>query len=183
MIRRYKQDAVYYECPHCKREITEHDRATVDDRVVWAAPEINKEDFHQIAEEIHPDGSIDGVLENGYRPWVLRICYQWPRGVDINYSWWKWLADYFEAKNDPCKAQDVPERSKRQLLHPENFRAKCCIYRKQKGGYTVSENVIIPDDILIVTLGIDTHDGNFTYVYVGWCFGLVWKVLNTASSL
>ena len=178
MIRRYKQDAVYYECPHCKREITEHDRATVDDRVVWAAPEINKEDFHQIAEEIHPDGSIDGVLENGYRPWVLRICYQWPRGVDINYSWWKWLADYFEAKNDPVKLKTYQNEVNANYFTPKTSGLNVAYIESKKGGYTVrGENVIIPDDILIVTLGIDTHDGNFTYVYVGWCFGLVWKVL------
>ena len=58
MIRRYKSEAVYYECPHCLQEITERDRAIVDDAVIWAAPEINREDFQQDAEIIKPDRTM-----------------------------------------------------------------------------------------------------------------------------
>lgn len=178
MIRRFKQEAVYYECPHCKQEVTEKDRASVDHLVVWAAPEIHREDFHQEAEKINSDGSIDGVLENGYRPWVTRICYQWPRGVDINYQWWKWLADYFEAKDDPVKLKSYQNEVNANYFTPKTGGVNVAYLESKKGGYLHrGQKIIIPDDVLISTLGIDTQDNGFYYLYLGWCFGLIFKIL------
>jgi len=179
MIRRYKQEAVYYKCPNCKKEITEHDRAVIDDMVVWAAPEINREDFHQDSELINPDGSIDGVGENGIRPYVTRICLQWPRGVDINFQWWKWLAEFFESKNDPIKLKTYQNEVNAQYVNSKTDGSYSMAYLQSRiCGYVVSgDNVVIPDDVLVVTNGIDTHDDNFTYIFVGWCYGVGWKIL------
>lgn len=178
MIRLHKQEAVYYECPNCNKEITEAGRAFVDERVVWAAPEINKEDFHQQAEIINPDGSIDGVFENGYRPQILRICYQWPRGVDINYQWWKWLADYFEAKNDPVKLKTYQNEVNANYFTPKTNNLNVAYIESKKGGYNHKGNPLyLPDDVLLLSFGSDTQDNGFYYMFLGWGYGLTIKIL------
>lgn len=177
-IRKLKSEAVYYECPNCKSEITELDRAKVDDLIVWAAPEITREDFHQDAEIINKDGSIDGVLENGYRPWVLRICHQWPRGVDLNYQWWKWLADFFEAKSDPVKLKTYQNEVNACYFTPKTSGINLAFLESKTGGYFHrGQKMILPDDVLLITLGIDTQDNGFYYFFLGWCYGLKFKVL------
>ncbi len=178
MIRLFKQKAVYYECPNCKKEISEEDRAKVDDKIVWAAPEIDMNGFHQMPEKINLDGTIDNVLENGYRPWVLRICYQWPRGVDINYQWWKWLADFFEAKNDPVKLKTYQNEVNANYFTPKTSNLNIAYIENKKGNYNHKGNPLyLPEDILLLSFGADTQDNGFYYMFLGWCFGLVIKIL------
>lgn len=177
-IKKNKTKAVYYECVNCKREITELDRAEVDHLVVWAAPEIKMDGFHQDAEIIKCDGTIDGVMSNGYRKDYIKVCYQWNRGVDINYQFWKWLAEFFECKDDPVKLKSYQNEVNAVYYSQKNSGVNISYILSRCGGYLVKgDSVIIPDDVLVVTLGIDTHDDNFTYCFVGWCKGVVWKVL------
>lgn len=178
LIRKNKEKAVFYECPNCKQEISEADRAAVNDYVVWAAPEIIQDDFKQNPEKINHDGTIDGVLENGYRPWALKICHQWNRAVDINYTFWKWLGDFFECKDDPVKLKSYHNEVNARYFSSKTSGTNVAYIQSKIGGYNVKgDGVVIPDDVLVVTLGIDTHDDNFTYAYVGWCYGVSWKIL------
>ena len=98
MIRLHKQEAVYYECPNCKKEISEEDRAKVDDKIVWAAPEIDMNGFHQMSEKINLDGTVEvsrntsvpcgkcyACLSNRKAQWVFRL------QVEVDNSLTSWF--------------------------------------------------------------------------------------------
>jgi DNA-directed RNA polymerase subunit RPC12/RpoP len=173
-IMQYKFDAVYYECVNCKKEITEQDRVRASEHVVWAAPEINQEDFSQKAEVINKDGSIDGVLENGKRPGVETICYRWPRLVDTGYKFWQCLAAFFKAKNDPVALKTYEAEIMSRYKESRSGRVEISHIESKKSGYLKN---VVPDDVLVITAGFDTQDDGWWYAYVGWCFGLKWKIL------
>lgn len=176
VIKRKKQDAVKYECINCGAEITEYDRGRIDDLVVWAAPRIERDDFEQEAEHINSDGSIDGVPANGKRDGVDSICFNWPRMVDINYQFWKCLADFFETKDTPEKRKTYENEVMARYYLQRSEKFSLAMIEGKKGGYCQYGGKI-PDDVLVITLGIDTQDNGFYYVFVGWCKGLVWKIL------
>lgn len=176
IVRRKKTDAVYYECVNCKSEITEADRARIDDLVVWAAPRIEQDDFTQEPEIINRDGSINGVDVNGKRDGCDAICYNWPRMVDINYQYWKCLADFFETKSTPEKRKTYENEVMARYYVPKSEKFSISLIESKKCGYR-QHGEKIPNDVLIITLGVDTQDNGFYYVFVGWCKGMVWKIL------
>jgi hypothetical protein len=173
-VMQYKFDAVKYECPICKGEISEADRVRMSERVVWAAPAIDQPDFKQEPEVIY-NGVVQGLTPEGKRPGVETICRKWPRMVDTGYKFWQNLAAYFKAKSDPValKMYNAEIMSRYTSIRTASaveiisLDTKIQTYRKN----------YIPDDVLIITAGIDSHDDRFNYVYVGWCYGCVWKIL------
>jgi hypothetical protein len=173
-VMQYKFDAVRYECPICKGEISEPDRMVMSENVVWAAPAIDQDDFKQEPEVIR-NGIVQGLTPDGKRPGIETICHMWPRMVDTGYKFWQNLAAYFKAKSDPValKMYNAEIMSRYTSIRSQNavelitLDTKIGTYRKN----------YVPDDVLLITAGFDSHDDRFNYVYVGWCYGCVWKIL------
>ena len=99
-IRAAGPTVVVYECINCKMEITEKQRAAMDKKVIWAAPEIDKDDFTQKAEKINSDGTVKNTEPGGKRSGYDSITYNFNRLVDITFPFYRCLALFFEVKND-----------------------------------------------------------------------------------
>lgn len=173
-VMQYKFDAVKYECQHCKNEISEQDRIRMSERILWAAPAIDQEDFKQDAEIIY-NGKVLGLTPEGKRPGIDTICHRWPRMVDTGYKFWENLAAYFKVKRDPIALKTYnAEIMSRYTQSRTTGSIEISTLENKKLPYRKN---YVPDDVLIITVGIDTHDDRFNYAYIGWCFGCVWKVL------
>jgi DNA-directed RNA polymerase subunit RPC12/RpoP len=173
-IMQYKFDACLYECIECKKEITESDRVKASEGVVWAAPEINQEDFTQKAETINKDGSIEGVSPTGKRQGVDTLAVRWPRLVDTGFKFWQCLAAFFKSKNDPIKLKTYQAETMSRYTGAKTGRVELSYIESKKDNYIKN---IVPDDVLVITAGLDTHDDRWNYAYFGWCFGCQVKVL------
>lgn len=169
-IREEGERAVYYECIHCKQEITEKDRAAVDCGIIWAAPKIEQEDFKQDGEKILDDGTIPTRLEGGKRRGYDAIAYRFPRLVDISYPFYKNLALFFETKDDPqarrtYETETMARWPKRQARKIEvNYLES----KKVRGFFQYGEMHRIPEDVLILTFGGDSQKNGFYYTIFGW---------------
>lgn len=169
-IREAGESAVYYECAHCKHEITEAGRAAADAHMIWAAPKIEQEDFKQTAEKILEDGSIIGRLEGGKRKGFDAVCYNFNRLVDVSYQFYKCLALFFETKNDPeakrtYETETMARWPKRQARKVE---VSFLESKKVRGFYQYGDNHRIPEDVLVLTFGGDTQKDGFYYTIFGW---------------
>jgi phage terminase large subunit GpA-like protein len=169
-IRDQGEKSVFYECIGCKQEITETQRAGIDEAIIWAAPKIDEEDFKQDAEKILDDGTIPGRLEGGKRKGFDSIIYQGSRLLDISYQFYKCLALFFESKNDPeakrtYETETMARWPKRQSRKVEVSYLES---KKVKGFYQWGEEHKIPDDVMVLTFGCDTHDDGFYYTIFGW---------------
>ena len=177
-IRAGKEESARYECIYCNGEITEQGRALVDNKMVWAAPEIDREDFYQSAEIIGKDGSIQGRLEGGRREGFDSVCYQWSRLIDVSFSFYKCLALFFETKNDP-ETKKVYENETMGRWQKRTSRKMAINYLEDKKDdyYQYGDKHVIPDDVLMLTFGGDTQDNGFFYTVFGWGYGLLCRLI------
>lgn len=169
-IRELAEAGTYYECKGCGCEITETERAAVDEKVIWAAPKIDSEDFKQEAEKILEDGTIIGRLEGGRRRGYDAIAYNFSRLVDVSYQFYKCLALFFETKNDPeskrtYETETMARWPKRQARKIEVSYLEA---KKVNGFYQYGDRHRIPEDVLALTYGGDTQDNGFYYAIFGW---------------
>jgi hypothetical protein len=180
-LRYKKQNAAYYECEFCGHEITEGERTEISEYVVWAAPKIETDDFQQAAEIIYPDGSIDGRLEHGVRDGYDCVCYNWSRLVDVAFPFWECLARWFESCNDPVEKQSYLCETMARWYKPKTGQLQISGLTQKQLAYNQRGSAVIPDPVIIITLGVDTHDDRFDYSWVGWGYGLEWFVLRHGS--
>jgi len=177
-IREYMEEAVYYECLHCQEEITEAQRANMSEKVVWAAPEIIMDEFSQQAEEINPDGSIKGRLPNGTRKGYDQVAYWWNRFVDVAYPFWENMARFFESLHDEEKRKSYENETQARWRKIKTGRIeKTYLDSKKIEYYQWGTRHRIPDNVRVITLGIDTQDDGFYYSFVGWGEWRTWTVL------
>lgn len=173
-IREEGESAVYYECVHCKQEITEDERKAAAERVVWAAPEIERDSFKQKAEKIFDNGEIEGRLDGGKRKNKDAVAYNFNRLVDVSFPFYKMLALFFETKSDPQAHKTYinetvawwPEKESRKV-EIEYLESK-----KVEGYFQYGDKHRIPDHIVVLTCGVDTQDNGFYYTVVGWGHGM-----------
>lgn len=180
-IRELKEQAVYYECIHCKKEITEAQRAIMSNDVIWAMPEINEDGFTQKAEDIGREGSIRGRLENGVRLGFDTVVYWWNRLSDVSCPFYEILARFFESLHDDEKKKSYDNETMARWWRKKTGRTDEKYLNTRKiEYYQWGDKHFIPDSVLIITLGIDTQDDGFYYTFVGWGEWLSWLVLRQA---
>jgi phage terminase large subunit GpA-like protein len=164
-IRADKEKAVYYECIHCKQEIREKDRPEMDKRVIWAAPEIIEEEvFKQKAETVTLDGK---VISDRSR--YDTACCLWNRLVDINFTFSECLARFFESLTSPEKRKTYENETMARFSRKKNNRVEISYLETKKENYRQNEpDAFVPDDVLIITAGIDSMDQDFYCAVQGW---------------
>ena len=163
-IRQEGEKACFYECAHCKQEITEMQRIPAWERVVWAAPAIEQEDFSQQAEFIAPDGTIDRDKTK-----YDAICGQWTRLTDVNFKFSECLARFFESKNDPEKMKSYQNDTMARYYHKKSGQISVSYIESKKRNYFQNrKDTPIPDDVVIITAGFDSQDQGFYGAFYGW---------------
>jgi len=187
MLRDLKEAACYYECPNCHQEITETERRAMDQRVVWAAPtdpDISlKKQWSQVGEKIDRSGNVSGVRREGFG----MVCFDANRSVDLTFTFYEWLARYFQSCKDQGKFQLYEnETNARHFEREVDHKVELTAMEAKKSGYrywmraadidgrpivcadgTPVDNYI-PDDVLVVTAGVDAQDREFFYEIHGW---------------
>jgi phage terminase large subunit GpA-like protein len=177
-IRQLKEDAVYYECICCKKEITEAERGAMSENVVWAMPEIEEDAFCQKAEKISVSGEIQGRLDGGVRLGYDTVCYWWNRLSDVAFPFWECLARFFESLHDDEKKKSYENETMARWWKKKTGRVEeRYLHTRKMEYYQWGERHKIPENILVITLGVDTQDDGFYYSYVGWGQWLYWLVL------
>ena len=174
MLRDEKEKAVVYRCPHCQQEIKERDRRDIDARVIWAAPAqvavTRKRVWEQHGETIDKSGNVSGLPRTRYD----MVCFNWNRSVDIeNFTWYEWLARFFDACHRPQMFHTYENETNSRFWEPViDQRTEVSTLEAKRGDYYMrpggGNNDFVPDDVLIVTAGIDSQDKEFYYVLVGW---------------
>lgn len=179
-IRMEKEAAVYYECLHCKQEILERDRAEMDTKVIWAAPEIVEVDadqkpiFKQEPEKILKTGEIAGMNRERYDT----VCYDWNRLVDLNFPFWECLARFFDSVHNPEKKKVYETETMARFWRTKHTRINISRFEAAKDDYNMTgPDTAIPNDILVITCGIDSQDKDFYYILQGWGMGMLSRIL------
>ena len=188
-LRDEKEKAVKYLCPNCNQEITEHDRVTMDSKVVWAAPgevditfhpDIHDEEsrrkfiaerriWEQPGEAIDKCGNISGLPRTRYD----RVCFDWNRSVDVNFTFYEWLAQFFDSCKKADKYHTYENETNCHFWNPApTHKQSISALENKKGDYYMfagnGHGNFIPDDVLRVTAGIDTQNDEFYYCIIGW---------------
>ena len=160
------EDTVRYECPNCEKEIPEEARIEIIDKTVWAAPEIDKRDFQQKADIINPDGSIIEVEDRTKKSIVSP---QWNRLIDYNYKFKECLAALFSALKDPKKMRAFQTEDMARFYRNEATRKSSeYILGKRFGYLQYGPDAHVPDEVLVITCGLDTQDNGFYCVHRGY---------------
>lgn len=174
-IRAMKSDAVYYECPFCHCEIQESARGDMEKDMVWAKVDYKNDDFDQKADEVRKNGT---VVEKESRSYDA-ICFNASKLLDPAYPFWECLARFFESKNDPIKMLGYQTETmgrywklKSQQLHINYLEA-----HKDKSYCQYGETARIPDDVLVLTIGVDSQDNGFYYAIIGWMKYFAWRLI------
>ena len=81
-------------------------------------------------------------------------------------------------ENDPVKLKTYQNEVNACYFTPKTGNVNISLIESKKGGYFHKGNPIyLPDDVLLLSFGADTQDNGFYYIFVGWCFGMVLKIL------
>ena len=164
-IRAEKEAGTMYECIHCKQEIRERDRIDMGKKVVWAAPEIIEEDiFKQKAETINPGGSVSSD-----RSRFDSVCCHWNRLIDENFTFSECLARFFESLTSSEKRKTYENETMARFSKKKNNRIEINYLEGKKQEYRQGEpGSFVPDDVLVITAGIDSQDQEFYCAVQGW---------------
>ena len=175
-IRSLGAAAVQYECIYCGGVISEMQRIIMLQKVVWAAPAVQEEfkkaeengelhiTFRQDAEIITEDGEVVGD-----RSKFTRVCYNWNRLVDPGFTFFECLARFFEARHIPEKFRVYENEDMARFWRTNKRRLEESDLDNHIGGYfQYGENAIVPDGVIIATVGIDVQDNGFFYIIRGW---------------
>lgn len=177
-IRELKSDSVYYECFYCGKEITDRQRVEMSKYVVWAMAEINEESFCQKAEAIDSEGNIKTRGVGGKRKGYDIHCYWWNRLVDINFPLYECLARFFETLHNDAQKRTYENETMARWWRRKTGRIEKTYLESRKVEYFQwGEKHCVPDDVLIITLGVDSQDNGFYYSFVGWGAWLSWIIL------
>jgi phage terminase large subunit GpA-like protein len=177
-IRELKEESVFYECIHCKKEITEAERGAISENVVWAAHEMDEEHFKQKGEIIDKDGNIKGRLDGGVRLGYDTVSYWWSRLEDVAFPFYECLARFFDSLHDDEKKKSYENETMARWWKKKTGRVEeKYLHTRKIEYYQWGEKHFIPDNVLIITLGVDTQDDGFYYSFVGWGQWLSWLIL------
>ena len=153
------EKAADYVCPNCGMVIDDNDRYEMDRLGVWATEEENVEN----GKIVNPD-KLRGKTD--------RVCF-WLPGRLISrpekYPFYECLARFFQAKysNDPHSYQRYLNEDEARFFVPQRGKLNEA-YLRSKAESAYSTDSPIPDGVLMACAGIDTQDGGFYYVIVGY---------------
>lgn len=177
-IRQLREAACFYECFFCGNEITQRERVAMSENIVWAMADIEQGGFKQVAEKIESNGSIVTRKIGGVRDGYDIHCYWWNRLVDISFPFWENLARFFETLHDDAKRRTYENETMARWWKKKTGRIEEKYLESRKVEYFQwGDKHVIPDNILLITLGIDSQDDGFYYSFVGWGAWLEWIVL------
>ena len=150
-----EEQAAYYECLYCHKEIPEEARIEMGslEKIRWAAAN----------EKIDKKGNIHGRKEK------TGVSFQWNRLIDHSFTFHECLARFFEAKKKGKEAEqiywneDMGEfwKTRTKRISNEYLRSKTISYSQRKHND-------IPNDVLILLLGADAQDNGFYFVINGY---------------
>jgi phage terminase large subunit GpA-like protein len=170
-IRIEKENAVFYECLRCRREITENHRPKIFEKVVWAMPEIEERvndryTFRQEAEKILKDGTIIKHREK-----MLVPCYNWNRLVIYDFYFWECLARFFESKRTQDKRHIYLNNDMARFYYPKSEKMSSNILEikaMQSDYFMLGENAYVPKEVVFIVCSMDTQDDGVWYVFQGY---------------
>lgn len=164
--------AAKYECPRCGQDILDGERFNMIARGVWATDN----------EEISPAGTI--VSRDKMRDRTDTVCFWFNRLVSTPDRW-RWsdcLSTFFAARNssDPQVWEMYQNEDMARFIdpHTKTITAPMLMLKCQE-YYQYGERAMLPDDVVVMTAGIDVQDSGFWYSVVGWGQGMEsWRVLH-----
>ena len=165
-LKAEKEKSVRYECPHCKKEITEAMRVEMIEKTIWAAAKIEMRDFEQKPDTITPDGEVIPGVD---RKKMERVCVNWSRLLDINWKFYECLAAFFASYKDPKKRRAYEAEDMGRFPKNETDRKSVDYIMSKRFGYLqYGPDAKAPVGVLVVTAHMDTQDNGFYLVIRGW---------------
>lgn len=173
-IRKLKDKSCHYSCAECEKEITETDRARMNQKVVWAAPDVSERvteryTFTQEAEHIEVDGTVPAAEKR--RENYDTVCFWWNRLISSGYRFYQCLADFFDATNSPEDLHAYMNNTMARFYRREltmvataHLEAK----REASSYYQRGDDAFVPAPVLVITFGVDTQKAGFYYTANGW---------------
>jgi hypothetical protein len=157
--------AARYECAFCGCDITEPQRMDVSERVVWAAK----------TEKIGTNGTLLFP-----RTQTSAASFQWPRRVDISYTFAENLARFLEAERcgNPVALKTFYNEDEAQFYTIKAEKRDTSWLLKRCLPYKIADD-IIPNGVIIVLCGIDTQDNGFYFILRGFGAGKESWLLDT----
>lgn len=167
-----RDNAAWYQCEVCNREITEAARAAMAPAVVWAAVDPKTWKTVENIESETVDRRVVAGRVTGRRR-TDHVVYNWSRLADVTWTFAECLATYFEALKSPDGHTLADYQNEDMARHvrtsasrfAEGFlakRARASTY-KQYGA-----DAYVPDGVLIMLIGMDTQDNGFYWVVRGY---------------
>lgn len=160
--------AIFY-CNKCGEEITEAERLTMSFHVVYAAIDKTTYEKDKLIETILPNGTIENKMKSD------TICINWNRLVDTTWTFAECLASYFEALQSPNPVDLITYQNEdmaRYIKSNKEQMGSKVLYNKIKKYCMFGEDAFIPEDVIIILIGIDSMDDAFNYVIRGYGHGM-----------
>lgn len=157
-----KEKAARFLCPKCKKEITENQRLKMSFHVIYAA--VALADKYRTIETIDEDGNILDMIDSN------TIVINWNRLVDNTWTFAECLASYFSALTslDPRSLTTYLNEDMANWVKTEAERLdEQALLTKRRKYFQFGNNASIPDDVIMLLIGIDTQDNGFYYVVKG----------------
>lgn len=149
-----RENAAYYECIKCKKEITEMQRLEAAFNVKWMSE--NKIPYEKL-------------IKDPNRP--RRVVFKWSRFVDTTWTFVDCLIAFFSAYQSPNplehKTYQNEDLAKWVKLYAKKVKDDL-LQGKKKKYFMYGDNASVPADVLFLMIGIDTQDKGFYYVVRGY---------------
>lgn len=162
---RIRQDgAAWYECEHCKGEITEAQRVEMSQVVVYAAVD---QKTGKTIETIDKNGNLGAKVS------ASRCVVNWNRLVDVTWRFSDCLASYFEAlsSSDGSTLADYQNEDMARWVKTHSVRfSDSWLQKKAKSSKycQFGSGAYVPDGVKVLLCGIDTQDDGFYVVIRGF---------------
>jgi len=158
------ESAAFYDCVHCKKVITEEARVQMSGSVIWAA--INTK-TGETCEKITPKGEILGRKES------KTVIFNWNRLVDVTWTFSECLASYFEAMHSPegTALQDYQNEDMARWVKTSAHKLVETFLQKRAKQSKYSQfgtGAYVPDEVMLLLVGMDTQDDGFYWVVRGF---------------
>ncbi len=143
-------------CPRCGSTIDHRHKSEMNSHGTFVAP----------GQWVRPDGTVEGLEpENTIASfWVSGLCSSW-------MSWGERAHDYVKAarSGDPGEIQSVINTGLGELYRLSGDAPPWEHVYECSAGYTLGD---VPEDVLMLTAGVDVQQNRLVYVVRGWGEGL-----------
>ena len=163
-IMRLQEEAVRYECPHCKGIITEEMRFQMNELVTWCAPKIEKKEFSQPFQVVYRDKEPEIDLSQ------YVVSPQWNRLIHPEFKFYRCLAKFFSSFSTPVKRKAYENEDMARFFQQKSSKKRDKEYFMRKcGGYLqYGPDACVPESVLVVVCCFDTQDNGLYNVIRGY---------------